>query len=72
MIAEPDDSISHAALQKVLIAASDIDAGVVKHELHRSDSYYVYGYFEAGQPLAWQNAFRGISQAISRRDQSAD
>jgi len=57
MIAGPDENIIHVALQKILVATSDIDSGVVKHEQLGSDPYYVYGYFEEGQPPSWQTAF---------------
>lgn len=57
MIAGPDADVIRAALQKIQIAASDIDAGTVKHQEPSEGLSYVYGYFEAGRPQSWQTAF---------------
>jgi hypothetical protein len=56
-LAGPDGSIASRALERILVAARDIDHGRVPQCQPQRDSFYVYTYFSPQLSLAWENAF---------------
>jgi hypothetical protein len=56
-LAGPEESMARRALERILVAAEDIDRGRVPQCQPQGDAFYVYTYFSPQLPQAWENAF---------------